>query len=249
MNRSAKSLLGFSIGATDGEIGTVKEFYFDDETWTVRYLVVETGSWLFGRKVLIAPHAVTATDWDNEVLAVNLTKDQVKHSPDIDTERPVSRQQEIELYQYYPWGDYWGGGLWAGGMGVTGMMMPANQPLETAIHKENDTSHNDDPHLRSTDDVTGYNLKATDGEIGEIEDFIIANNWMINYVVVDTGNWFPGKKVIISPKWIKNIDWNSTEIIVDATVEQVKNAPEYDPATDLTDEYQSNLQNYYGRYL
>lgn len=114
MKRNIKSLIGFTIGATDGEIGKVTEFYFDDETWTIRYLIVETGSWLFGRKVLISPIALLTPDWENKIFPINLTKEQIKNSPDIDTERPVSRQQELDMYAHYPWGTYWGSGFYAG---------------------------------------------------------------------------------------------------------------------------------------
>lgn len=250
MKRSVKSLIGFTMGATDGEIGKVKEFYFDDESWTIRYLIVETGSWLFGRKVLISPQALLSPDWEGKVFPVNLTKEQIKNSPDIDTEKPVSRQHEMELYSYYPWDNYWGGGLWAGGLGVTGMMMPATGPLEQAIQKADEQNENDNPHLRSTDDVTGYNIHATDDKIGDVEDFMIDDsNWKIDFLVVDTGHWFPGKKVIISPNWIKEIKWETSEVLINATVDQVKNSPEYDAGKHITTDYETNLQNYYGRLI
>lgn len=253
MKRKIKSLIGFTIGATDGEIGKVKEFYFDDKTWTIRYLIVETGSWLFGRKILLSPQALLTPDWENEVFPVNLTMDQIKGSPEIDTEKPVSRQQEMELYGYYPWGTYWGGGLWAGGMGTSGMMVQPTVPLEQAIEHEeiaNRAETSEDPHLRSTDNVTGYNIKATDGEIGDVEDFMINDKtWTIDFIEVDTGNWFPGKKVLVSPKWIREINWDASSVVVNATEEQVKNSPEYVPSKELMESYEANLNNYYGRFL
>lgn len=253
MKHAIKSLSGFTMGASDGEIGKVKEFYFDDETWTVRYLIVETGGWLMGRKVLIAPQPLLTSDWENKVFPVNLTKEQIKNSPNIDTEKPVSRQQEMELYNYYPWGDYWGGGLWAGGIGVTGMAMAEHEPMEQAIQKELEASgkqEDEHPHLRSTKEVTGYNIKASDGEIGDVEDFLLNDStWQIDYLVVDTGKWFPGKKVIISPKMIREIKWETSEVIVKATVDQVKQSPEYNVGKYLEDEYEANLQNYYGRFI
>lgn len=215
------------MGATDGEIGKVKAFYFDDNTWTIRYLIVETGGWLSGRKVLISPQALLAPDWESNVFPVNLTKEQIKNSPDIDTDKPVSRQQEIALNAYYPWTGYWGSGIWSGGMGVTGMMTSPAIPLEQAIHENESASRKEtgDPHLRSTDEVSGYNIKAADGEIGDAEDFIVDDStWKIAFMVVDTGNWFPGKKVIISPKLIKDIKWDTSEIVLNASVEQVKNS-------------------------
>ncbi len=252
MRQNIKSLNGFTISATDGEIGKVKDFYFDDESWTIRYLIVETGSWLVGRKVLISPHAITQLDWGSSTFVSNLTQEQVKSSPDIDTDKPVSRQQEMELYRHYPWGNYYGGVLWGGGMGVTGMMLPAHEAVAPEVEQEVDTRHqaHADPHLRSTDKVTGYSIKAADGRIGDIEDFIMdGNTWKIDYLIVDTGNWFPGKKVIISPNWIKEIKWETSEISIQATVEQVKNSPEYEAGKHIENEYEANLSNYSGRFI
>ncbi len=165
MQRNIKSLIGFSMGATDGEIGKVKEFYFDDLTWTVRYLIVETGNWLNGRKVLIAPQALLTPDWKNEIFPINLTKEKIKNSPDIDTEQTVSRQQEILLNDYYPWTSYWGGGLWSGGMGTSGMMMETHEPIEIALNKKINIADEEtpgDPNLRSTHKVNGYSIHAAD---------------------------------------------------------------------------------------
>lgn len=253
MKRKIKSLLGFTIGATDGEIGKVKEFYFDDKTWTIRYFIVETGSWLFGRKILLSPEALLTPDWEKQIFPVDLTMEQIKSSPDIDTDKPVSRQQEMELYGYYPWTSYWGSGMWAGGMGTSGMMTPTTMPLEQAIHNELNAEGKEDdqdPHLRSTHKIAGYNIKATDGDIGDVEDFIINDGtWAIDFMEVDTGNWFPGKKVLISPKWIRQINWGTSSVIVNASEEQVKNSPEYVPSEELSDSYAANLQNYYGRFI
>ncbi|MGK2863188.1 MAG: PRC-barrel domain-containing protein, partial [Chitinophagaceae bacterium] len=249
MKRRIESLIGFTIGGTDGEIGKVKEFYFDDKSWTIRYLIVETGSWLSGRKVLLSPLAVMNNDWEQETFQVNLTMEQIKNSPPIDTDKPVSRQHEMDLYGYYPWGGYyWGGGMGMGGLGM-GMSYPL--AMNPAVQKEDDIAVEDkseeDPHLRSTDKVTGYDIKATDGEIGEMEDFIINDNtWAIDFMEVDTGTWFPGKKVLISPKWIKEINWENSSVVVNASEEQVKNSPEYVPSQELSDSYEANLQNYYG---
>lgn len=246
MKHRIDSLVGFTIGGTDGEIGKVKEFYFDDITWTIRYLIVETGSWLFGRKVLISPEAVLTPDWEGKVFPVNLTMEQITNSPLIDTEKPVSRQHEIELYNYYPWTGYWGGGIWAGGMGTSGMMTSPALPFEMAIQENIASKEAENPHLRSTDNVTGYNIKATDGEIGDVEDFIIDDStWKIDYLLVDTGNWFPGKKVLISPKIIKEVSWENSVFIVNASEEQVKNSPEYQPHQEVNESYEANLHNYY----
>lgn len=253
MKRRLESLHAFTIGGTDGEIGKVKEFYFDDKSWTIRYIIVETGNWLSGRKVLLSPQSILSTDWEENVFKVDLTMEQIKNSPNIDTDKPVSRQHEKELYGYYPLGGYY----WGGGMGMDmGMGMGMSYPIgmDQTIQEEKDGADDDtsevDPHLRSTDKVTGYILKATDGEIGDVEDFIInASNWQIDFMLVDTGNWFPGKKVLIAPNMIKEINWEKETVMVNATEDIVKNSPEYQPSEELSESYEANLQNYYGRFI
>jgi len=250
MKRKIKSLIGFTIGATDGEIGKVKEFYFDDSTWTIRYLIVETGSWLFGRKILLSTEALLTPDWEKQIFHVDLTMEQIKGSPEIDTDKPISRQHETDLLNYYPWGDYY----WSGDSSILGVGMSYPIVLNHEVKEEaNETatkkSHND-PHLRSTNRVKGYSIKTTDGEIGDVEDFIINDQtWSISFMEVDTGNWFPGKKVLIAPTLIENIDWSTYSVSVHATEEQVKNSPEYIPTEEVSDSYEANLQNYYGRFI
>ncbi len=243
MKRSIKSLVEFTMGAIDGEIGKVKEFYFDDNAWTIRYLIIETGSWLFGRKVLISPEALLTPNWKKESFPVNLTQEQIKNSPDIDTEKPVSRQEEIKLTNHYAWANYWGGGFYGGGMSI---------PLYQAVRKEEDytpVEHpEDNPHLRSTEQIKGYAIHATDDEIGEVEDFIVDDSsWKLAFLVVDTGHWFPGKKVLISPAWIKAIKWENSKVIVNVSVNRIKRSPEYDPTQAVNEVYEVNLRDYYGR--
>lgn len=253
MLQNIKRLTGYSMGATDGEIGKVTDFFFDDEKWTIRYLVVDTGGWLFGRKVLISPHAISGSNSDAEMFPVDLTKEQVRHSPDIDTDKPVSRQHEIELYSHYPWPTYWAAGDGGMGMGLgmpgLGMVTPVPDASEQQTEEEAGVKkERQDPHLRSTREVKGYGIHATDGTIGEIEDYIIDDTtWRIVFLVVDTGNWFPGKKVLLSPQWIRQIQWERSEVIVDVTRDQVKNSPEYDPSNPLSESYRDTLHDYYGR--
>ncbi len=229
MQRNVHSLTGYSLDATDGKIGKVEELYFDDQSWTIRYLIVKTGNWLSGRKVLISPDAIVKTSWEPGTFLVNLTKEQIRNSPDIDTDKPVSRQQEIALYGHYPWPEYWGSGFYAGGFSVIGNTSPV---IDQEIVKEADPADkrsDDDPHLRSTHRVTGYRIHATDGEIGHVKDFIIDDqNWQIIYLVIDTRHWFGGKKVLMAVGHIKEIKWDLSEIFVDSTVDSVKNYTAFD---------------------
>jgi len=229
MQINTNKLIGYSLQATDGEIGKVETFYFNDDTWTIRYIVVKTGSWLSGRKVLISPEAVLKDSWEPESLPVNLTKEQVSSSPDIDTDKPVSRQQEAELFTHYPWKNYWGGGFYAGG--ISGITYPASTIDNTILNEPetNDKPSGEDQHLRSTDKVAGYNIHATDGDIGHVNDFIMDDQtWQLLFFVVDTHNWFGGKKVLIPVSDIKEVQWDNSKVVIDITVDAVKSSKLFD---------------------
>jgi hypothetical protein len=222
MKRSIKSLTGFTLTATDGEVGSLKDFYFDDQAWTVRYLVVETGGWLSARRVLLSPQAIQHAGWEEKTFHVNLTREQIKNSPAIDTDKPGS-QHEAALTGYYAGPAYWSGALWTGVMGATGRIAAA-PPLEQLQEENKEQEETGDPHLRSIEKVTGYTVHAMDGDIGDIEDFLLDDlTFTIDFFVVDTGKWLPGKKVVLSPLLISKIDWATSEVTVHATVEDVKN--------------------------
>lgn len=248
MLRSVKDLGGFSIGATDGDIGQVEAFYFDDVSFTIRHLVVDTGGWLGGRKVLISPRALRAIDWDGRRLDAALTKAQVEKSPAIDTDRPVSRQQEIEYYRYYGYPSYWSGPyLWGGYPFPVTTPEPATS-LENERRWEWGAGKSGDPHLRSSAAVIGYHIAATDGDIGHVEDFLVDDaTWSIRYMVVDTRNWWFGKKVLVSSEWINSVDWNDSRLHVDLTREKIKNSPEYDSSGPVQRDYEARLHDHYGR--
>ncbi|MEO7524641.1 MAG: PRC-barrel domain-containing protein [Ferruginibacter sp.] len=251
MQRSINSLLGFTIGATDGEIGKVEDFYFDDSTWTIRYIIVKTGGWLTERKILISPEAILHRDWDNKVLPANLTRKQVEESPDIDTDKPISRQQEDELFAYYPWQSYYDAGLYGDGIGMMSVF-PIPPILEEGEKEEEANKekkkHGIETHLRSTHELKGYTIHATDGEIGEVSDFLFDEDaWNITFVVVKTGSLFSKKKVLLSPAWIKDVKWDLQELIVNVTMDKVEHSPEYDSSKPLEMEDATELHNYYSR--
>jgi uncharacterized protein YrrD len=248
MKRSIKSLEGYTLKETDGEIGKVDEFYFDDVSWTIRYLVIKTGNWFSGKKVLISPKALLTPDWENETFPVNLTKNQIENSPDIDTEKPVSRQHEEELFTYYTWDPYWGDG--AHGAGIFGAM-PGDlyeSEVEAGPIVPVENAEPQDPHLRSSDEVKGYTIHATDGEIGKVKDYIVDDSdWRINYLVVDTGDWLNSKNILLPVGWIKQVKWDNSIVIVNVTVEQVQNCPVFDPDQPLNAADEKILFDYYGR--
>ena len=226
MERTLKSLLNYSLTTTDGTIGEVDEFYVDDQSYKVRYLIVKTGSWLSGRKVLISPDALIKDSCKDSIFPVNLTNEQVRNSPDIDTDKPVSRQQEIELYGHYQWQNYWESGFYGGGSMGMGLGMPypvVDQQVLTEADK-NDQHTDDDIHLRSTKTLTGYHIHATDGEIGHVSDFIVNDQtWQLTFMVADTTNWFGGQKVLIPVADINRVEWASDLVYLSinkAAVEQ-----------------------------
>jgi len=253
MLRSVKNLNGQVIHARDGELGNIDHFLFDDDSWTIRFLVVETGK-LFGRKVLISPISFDRSQ-STDGLTLSLSKEQIRNSPDIDTAKPVSRQLEAEYLNYYGYPYYWSDpGLW--GAAHPAMSQGMGYPDRTsgyagtaAAARAQTTGEEGDPHLRSTKEVIGYYIEATDGDIGHVEDFLIDDeNWAIRYMIVDTVNWWPGKKVVVSPQWIKEVSWVDSRVYVDLSRDRIKKAPEYDPARLIDRDYEERLHDYYGSH-
>jgi hypothetical protein len=237
-----KELEGYAIRAIDGAIGHVQDFYFDDESWVIRYFVVDTGSWLSGRKVLISPIAIGHPNWSERALSVSLTKAQVEDSPDIDTELPVSRQHEIRHLRHYGYPYYWGGtGLWGEVDDPSMMLMtgydgfvptpqaPPTEAEEAYASVEAARHQNDDPHLRSCKVITGYHIEAKDGGIGHVQGMLIdEDSWAIRYLVVDTSNWWLGHQVLIAPQSIQNVSSREETVSVNLTRHAVKESLPYD---------------------
>ena len=242
-----KRLKDFVIHATDGELGSVAQLYFDDETWAVRYLVVDTGGWLGGRQVLISPFSIIRTDSDAVRLDVALTKKQVENSPNIDTHQPVSRQHEAAYIGYYGYPYYWDGpNLWGPGFYPVGFAVPATASTEAMAERTREESK--DSHLHSTEAVTGYHIEAADGEIGHVDGFVVDDEaWAIRYIEVATRNWLPGKKVLVSPSWIERVSWADSRVYAGLSRDAIKDAPEYIESSPVTREYENQLYLHYGR--
>jgi hypothetical protein len=233
MLRNVEDLHGFTIGALDGDIGAVTDCYFDDVSYTVRFVVVNTGGWLSERKVLLSPISFRAMDWEHRRIRAALTKAQVAESPDIDTQKPVSRQHETIFFGHYGYSPYWTGTyLW----GASPYPYPAPGSVPGAADLERERRWNwkamdrKDPHLRSSRAVTGYHVQATDGDIGHVGDFLMDDgSWAIRFMLVDTTNWWPGEKVLVASDWIDRVDWDHSKVHVTVTRAQIKNSPSYDP--------------------
>ena len=259
MLRTLEELHGYTIGAVDGVIGHVKDLYLDDQAWVVRYLVVDTGSWLFGRKVLISPIAIGEPDWAGQLLPVSITKEQVENSPGFDSEKPVTRQHEMDYSGYYGYPYYWGGpGYWGGGMYPNMMLSgygelvasPAMQQeaQNARARVEAERDKNADPHLRSCAAVTGYHIHASDGDIGHVCGMLIDDEtWAVRYLIVDTSNWWVGHQMLVAPRWIEDVSWAEGTVSVKLTRQAVKDAPVFEPTGSLTRADEARLYEHYGR--
>jgi hypothetical protein len=251
MKHSLKQLYGYKIRGKDGEIGEVFDFYFDDADWTVRYVVVETGNWLSGRKVLLSPTVAGRPQWAEHHLPVSLTKEQIVNSPPIDADKPVDRQYEELLNAYYGWPLYWMGypavPVMVGPVLENAGPQPAQDAGKPGTRREQAVPSGD-PHLRSARDVAGYRIQALDDAIGNADDFVVdTETWIIRYMVVDTGNWLPGRKVLLAPGWVDAVDWGQRSVNVSMSTAQVKSSPEFDPTSAVNREYEAQLYDYYGR--
>ncbi len=258
MLRSMLDLKNYTIGATDGEVGHVSDFFFDDRAWIIRYLVVETGSWLLSRKVLLSPFSLMDADWEHKRLPVRITREQVKDSPDIDTHQPVSRQHETQHSDYYGYPYYWGGeGIWGDGLDIPILRSRDSNgsrsndeatAREGASHTPASASDAGDPHLRSCEAVIGYQIHASDGDIGQVHSMLVdEESWAIRYLVVETGNWWQGHQVLIAPDWLTGISWKESTVSVGLTCQNIKDSPRFDSSATLNRQIEADLFRHYAR--
>lgn len=245
MLRSLKELEGYVLAARDGEIGRCHDFLFDDLHWTVRYMVADTGRWLPGRRVLISPISLGEPDWASRRFAVDLDKNEIKNAPSLETDAPVTRRYERDWYAYYGLPMYWGGVQPWG---------PALRPRDLrAVGRERAVpapaiDADNQSQLRSLREVLGYEIGAVDGTVGQVDDFIAADDtWALHYLVVDTRKWLPGKRVLFSTQWLESVDWGRRRANVQLTIDQIKGAPEFHAADPVNEELETRLYDYYGR--
>lgn len=231
--RVMKDLRGRAIAARDGDIGAVRDVYFDDATWIVRYVVVDTGRWLSGRKVLLAPPSL---ELQPGRLAARLERSQVETAPDISEDMPVSRLYEEAHARHFGYPPYWTEPyVW--GLGpMAGASLLAEDP-EDAARREQESARLEaqaaSSSLRSCDAVAGYRIRAADGLVGHVEDFVVDGTWRIVQILVDTNDWLPGGKVMVSPAAVEGIDWHAREMRVALNRESLRNAPEAEARAEL----------------
>lgn len=240
-------LRGFTPLAKDGEIGSIADVYFSDDTWTLRYLVIDAGGWLTGRKVLVTPRAMHVIDAAHNALRLDLTREQIKNSPDYDSDKPVSRQYEADYFAYYGYPYYWSGPyLW----GLSDYPVPPGAPIGAPSHGSEEALHTraareraaGDPHLRSAEEVSGYAIEASDGAIGHVQTLLFDDaKWRVEAIVIDTRNWWPGKHVVVSPGHISAIEWDERRVRVNLTRDQIKSSAEYDPESHVGDRREERI--------
>jgi hypothetical protein len=222
MLRSIKQLYGDKLGALDGEIGQVKDFYFDDEKWGVRFVVADTGSWLAGRMVLLSPRSLGRIAPSGKILHVNQTRKQIEDGPSIASHTPVSRQYEEAYHRYFGWPYYWQGtALW--GMSSVPVMELRSTPPANASGLQLD---HPDAHLRSTLAVNGYHLQASDGILGHVCDFMIDDEtWALGQLVIKTGHRLSGKEVRVPTSKVARISYEDSIVFVNLTRDAVEQSP------------------------
>lgn len=220
-------LFGDKLTALDGDIGYISDFYFDDNIWVIRYAVADTGSWLAGRLVLLSPYAFAKLDHDEATLHINLSKIQIQNSPSIDSNKPVSRQSEVEYYRYYGWPAYWGGDAMWGKGGYPGLVPTSSNVIES----QRLYYHRDDMHLRSTREVTGFSIQASDGIIGRVSGFMADDkSWAIRELLVETGHWYSGKEIRLATNKVDWISYKDLKVHVSLTKADIQATMEHELA-------------------
>jgi len=241
--RRVRDIAALTLSAIDGQMGSISELYFDDQSWTVRYLIVNTGGWLSSRNVLIAPIAVAGIDDADASMRIDLRKEQIEQAPLVEKAKPISRQYEEAYYEHFRWAPYW-----QAGATVLGTPIPYPDPPPMNVDEPVFSESPEKSHLRSSAEVTGYGIHAQDGEIGHIEDLVIDDeDWNVRYVEVDTRNWLPGKKVLVQTGRIKQIDWHSRSVTMSLTRHAIQSAPAYEPSMLITPDYEIQLFKHYGK--
>lgn len=238
---------GYAVMASDGFLGTVSDFLLDDASWKMRWLVVETGHWYSGREALIPISALGRPDPASRRFPVNLTMQQAKECPNIEQDLPVSRQVEGRLHAYHGRRPYWTRSCFEGAIAAD-FVAPAYR-AETRVRDSMATTppqKTGDQHLRSVEEVIGYRVHATDGEIGHVGDFLAEEcGWEIRFIKVSTKNWSPGASVLVSPLSVSMVAWFERLVFLDVDRQKVRRSPPYDPRITVDGRYAASLSPYY----
>ena len=245
MLRNMQEIKSYAVGATDGDFGHVNDLLFDDQSWGVRYFVVQTGSLLMSHKVLVSPYSVAGADWEHRHLALHATRQQVKSSSAFDASKPVTRRQEVCNAKHFGYPYYWAGDVVLGDSLYQPYLRPADY---LAARAQAAALAADDPHLHSCKAMVGLLVHAKDGDLGHISGMLVdEEGWVIRYLVVDTSNWWMGNQVLIPPDWMTGVSWAHSKANIDLTRSTIKNSPRYESSTALNRAQEANLYDHYGR--
>lgn len=239
-----KNLENMKISNKIENLGYLNDFYIDDLSWTTRYVVLDTGNWLTGKKILISPHSIDKPNFLDNIIYTNLTKEKIANSPEISEVEPVSRKHELKLLKYYGWPPYW--------TFSPSMQNIVNQNIKD--QSDNPKANFNDSHLRSIREIRKYYIQGLDDEIGVVDSFIIDDhNWIIKYLVLDTRiwlHWLPGgKKVLVAPEWIRNIEWKNSKMYLNLDRETIEKSPEFKSAEEIDEEYENKLYACYKEFI
>lgn len=237
--RKVRSLKGLRLKARDDDVGTLKQLFFDDQDWTVRYLLASTGVWFMGREVLISPKSVIEVDQETDGLVVALSCQQIKDSPEFVAGDTLSREYEADFHEYYGLDPYWQ-------HDSSRVRTPSADAVEARANR--DAGQRLAARLRSSDELTGYAIQACDGEVGKVSDLLVDDGaWNVRYIEVDTGKWLAGSRVLLAPAWVGAIDWTGRIVRIPLECAAIRGAPEYTPGRLVDRDYVIRLFAHYGK--
>lgn len=252
MLRSLKEITGYTLQETDDVIGTCKDFLFDDALWVIRYMVADTGTWFKHHEVLITPTSMEQPDWRTERIPVNLSRKQIEESPPLDAHAPLSREYEITYHEHFEIPFYWLGADFREGIpNKDGAVEPVEDlPIDDLEDQADEQQPSDieEGSLRRAIEIMTYGVIASDGDVGRVEDLIVDDtNWVIQHLIIDTGNIIPGKKIMLDTSCIESVSWEEATLQLDLTKTEIEQSRVYDATEPVNREHEVRLYDYHGR--
>ncbi|QRR00830.1 PRC-barrel domain-containing protein [Dyadobacter sandarakinus] len=228
MERSFKSLTHYGLGAIDGEIGKICDVYVDGATWHICYWIVDTGTLLDQRKVMIAAHSVLGIECRNKTFETSLSRNQIKDSPVIDTNKAESNQQEIISDHFR---NYW------------------FLPIKHGVLLDKEANRGiSNINLRSLEVLLSCKIYGTDSYLGRVIDYILDTKyWKIDYLIIEIGGLFRSQKVLIPIKLINTINWTVLVININMAKKEFGQLQCYDPQGRVNILSDGSFLDYHGR--
>lgn len=247
MLRPLHPVKGFKLAAEDCTFGRVKDFLFDEEHWTVRYMAADTGRWIPHRKVLVSPVSLGKPDWESQEFSVHLTKEQIKEQPELPADAPVTRVYEDQRHKTYDYPLYYKvGSHYAWGYGT----IPASL-LDAPSAPAGEPHRSEPPQsrmLHSLEEVRGFSIVNTEKEkLGSLDDLVMDDEtWTIRYLSVHLKQSGIDQTVFFAPNWFDLFDWENGRLMSSFSKESVLASPKLDPDIPLSRTYEEKLHSYYG---